>query len=59
MARVRINISMGVGDDYEVDLTYPETNGQAWGHDKTYVNDLLDRAVAQIKRAYNEPGGTE
>lgn len=51
MATVRITLSTGNGD-FEVTLDGHETNGQAWGSDKTYLNELVDEAVIRIKRAY-------
>lgn len=51
MASVRITLSTGDGD-YEVDLSRPETNGQAWGRDKSYLDNLVDEAVIRLKRAY-------
>jgi hypothetical protein len=51
MATVRISVSTGSGD-YEVTHDMPETNGEAWGSDKTHIDALLDHSVREIKRAY-------
>jgi len=54
MATVHIRVTSG-NEEYEVDLSAPETNGQVWGRDKQHIDDLVDAAVARVKRAYTPP----
>lgn len=51
MASVSINVHTGNGD-YSVNLDLPETMGEAYGPDKSRLNQLVDEAVARVKRAY-------
>jgi hypothetical protein len=55
MATIRITLSTGNGD-FEIDLNGHETNGQAWGSDKSYLDELVDEAVIRLKRAYTPSG---
>ena len=51
MATVNISIYSG-GGDFDVTLEYPESNGQAWGADKSHLDRMVNEAAARIKRAY-------
>ena len=51
MATVVIRLSTGNGD-FDISLEAFETNGDAWGADKGYLDALVDEAVRRVKRAY-------
>jgi hypothetical protein len=51
VATVDLRLNTGNGDFY-VTLDGHETNGQAWGSDKSHLDALVDEAVRRIKRAY-------
>ena len=48
---VRITLHTGNGD-YEVSLEGSETNGEAWGADKSHLDAMVDEAVRRLKRSY-------
>jgi len=58
MATVNISIYSG-GGDFEVSFDYPESNGQAWGADKSHLDQMVNEAVARIKRAYTPESSEE
>lgn len=51
MATVRIDLETGNGS-FQVELDTLETNGEAWGADKSHLDALVDEAVRRLKRAY-------
>jgi len=51
MARVRITVETG-SSTFEGDREAAETMAEAYGPDKSIVDQLLDASVAAIKRAY-------
>lgn len=51
MASVSITVHTG-SSDYSVDLEMSETMKEAFGSDKSRLDQLVDEAVKRIKRAY-------
>ena len=54
MASVSISVRTASGN-YSVDLDLHETMSEAFGPDKSRLNQLVDDAAAKIKRAYTPP----